>query len=192
MPRPGSEILDAAMSDIPVDLYQGDPSKWCTSIKAAASWCADLIPEEPRATAAPRWRNFPRVVYTQCEHFGSEFGFRGGDLFCAAFATHISMARLDGTLSWRGVLGGNPEAPDLLLHVWFRPDGEAGLFVSGTDPKPQPPEIRVDPLPQTTPWTKEGTGEWLGLKLQLPDSNNPVWEFDFQPWYARYGDWEPL
>jgi hypothetical protein len=102
------------------------------------------------------------------------------------------MARLDGTLSWTGVVDGKPDAPDLLLRVWFRPDGQAGLFLTGTDLQPQPPEIRVDPLPQPTPWTKEGTGEWLGLTLQLPDSNNPVWELDFQPWYARYGDWEPL
>lgn len=190
MPRPGSEILALAMSDIPVDLYQGDPSKWCTSIKDAASWCADLIPEEPRAKAASRWLNTPRVVYAQCEHFGSDLGFRGGDLFCAAFATHHSMARLDGTLSWTGVVKGNPDAPDLLLHVWFRPDGQAGLFLSGTDPKPQPPTIRIDPIPQPKPWI--ANGEWLGLSVQLPDSNNPVWEVDFTPWYARYGDWDEL
>lgn len=174
-----------------------EPSAWCTTIKDTARWCADLVTEEPRAKADPGWRNFPRVVYAQIEHNGSNFGFRGGDLFCAAFATHHSMARLDGTLTWRGVVGGNQSAPDVSVRLWFRPDGEAGwaLFPDPSEPVvpgDTPAYLRIDPLPQPKPW-RDNKGNWLGLSLQIPDDpNNWVWELDLMPHYARFGDWEPL
>jgi len=179
-----------------------DPSAWCTTIKDTARWCADLVTEELRAKAAPGWRNFPRVVFAQIEHDHTGFGFRAGDLFCTAFATHQSMFRLDGMLSSRNVDEGNPSAPDILVRVWCRPDGQAGwafypdLTAEKVDPAYQsmddPAYRRIDPLPQPKPW-KDDTGKWLGLTLKVPDDPvNWMWELDLQPYYARYGDWEPL
>jgi hypothetical protein len=102
------------------------------------------------------------------------------------------MARLDGTLTWRGVVDGNPSAPDVGVRLWFRPDGEAGWALFETDPSPPPEHVRVDPLPQARPW-KDEKSNWLGLEVRIPDDPvNWVWDLTLQPHYARYGDWEPL